>query len=210
MTYFQDNRVLSGDISGSIKLWDMKSNESIAQTDKILTSPIHMIKICNKYPNNMICSRNDGSIQVYDIHNSCSMLRNMQIYTPNTNTNTNGIVGLSLSPRNSKLLTTISGDGTISLIDTSAGGNTINPQQYRPSAIINPNTSGASGTSQSKPTSISCHENGFHFAVVTTDGNMVIYDWRHATEPVCRYTVSPGVAIHNIEFQVSVCIYVCA
>lgn len=200
VTYFQDSKIICGDNSGVIKVWDMKTTEAIAQTDSSLFSPVQKIKICNKIPNHMICHRKDGTIQVYDLHDSCKMLRNMLISTANSNTDaysSSGIVDFSLSPRNNKLLTTISSDGFISLVDTSMGGNGIKPQIYRPSALIPPNSLNG------QPSCVACHENGFHFAVGTTVGVLYIFDWRNASDPVCQYSVSPGSALRNIEFQVS-------
>ena len=214
VVYYQDSHIVAGDVSGSIKMWDIKSNSLLHEAAPppldTVVSAVRCVQIGSKSSNNLVSGRSDGTIQVYDL-SSFALLRHLRVHGKKP------VTSLSLSPRNSKLLTSVGSDTRVCLVDISSGsgssGDVNTP--YTPSATIQlPDKKGI-------PTCVSCHENGFHVAIGSTSGVVLMYDWRHSAIPVCEVTINgsgsnntPGSGrsnagtrragtINGISFQVS-------
>ena len=196
--YFQDIYVVGGDNAGDLRFWDLKTETNVFSSLILyptLNSPIECIAVQAIKPNYVFCGRRDGTIQIFDtLH--FKLIRNLNIFS------SSGITDLSLSPRNPKLLTAVSGmERKVSLIDVQGGSSASSSEGVSPglhpavSSIILP-------VGEGSPNCVCCHENGFHIAVGSSNGIVLVYDWRDSKAPVCRYAVGNGTGggIRSLSF----------
>lgn len=196
LLYYQDSHIFAGDAGGAVKCWDLKTRECSREgAPNNSSADCLALTSGSRTPANLVCGRSNGSLQVYDL-NSFSTVRNMHIHA------LDGVTDIAGSPRNSKLLTAVcKGEGKVSLIDLSAGSTGLSggsgsasENLYQPSASIS--------LFHTRPTCVSCHENGFHIVLGCTGGQIMVYDWRNARAPVCEYQLPSAGAINDISFQV--------
>ena len=205
IAFFLDSFIIGGDDTGDLRIWNLKAKtdagvcvfSSLSRYPE-LDSPVSCVAVQSMRPNHVYCGRSDGTVQVFD-QALLTLVRSMTIYPAS------GVTDLSLSPRNPKLLTAISAqERRISLIDVQAAtpapaaGTSHAPTAVHPavSSVLLPPGGG-------EPTCVCCHENGFHIAVGTSAGRVLLYDWRDSKAPVCDHQVGTGTPVYGMAFAMT-------
>jgi len=182
LQFFPEGEIVSGDITGSIRIWDVKNETSSEEMNYIGTNslkvPLRCLELSPIVANKLAAGYEDGSIVVWDA-TTFKNIRHQIVHK--------GIVmDLSYSPKNPRLVATAGFDGRLSLVDTAA--KTIND----PSAFIDIGD---------RLTSVSFNEDAIHCAIGTNSGNILIYDWRNVRKPVCKVEAHNPYPVRAIQFQ---------
>jgi WD40 repeat protein len=182
--------VFAADGSGNTCLWSIKSptpnNPLQTYTDSI--SEASFTLTCMKLSLNgqyIASGFENGSVKLWETSSMSG-----EVYRTMTG-HSNRVSALSWSPKNTRLLATVSTDEKLKLIDINA----------------NPGAAGkgicAEVNVEQRCASVSFHENGVHTAVGTMDGGIILYDWRNTRKPVFVMNCHNPFPVNALCFQVS-------
>lgn len=186
VSFFPDGKLASGDTGGSTLLWDLKSDEPYGSLSSYsnmeLSDIVHRHVTCVRANPTGIptvaSGYSDGIICVYDTSN-LSLIRRQPIHKQS-------LTSLAFSPKNTRLIASCSYDGLLCLTDTSS----------KPTEVL-------TGINTGHPlTTVSFHSDSLHTAVGTSDGKILVYDWRKLREPVTVYEAHSPNPVKAIAFQV--------
>lgn len=174
--------VAAGDAAGYIRIWSTKST-TLCSEDMVHSEGVAVNNLVQPYvgSSKLAAGYFDGSLVIWD-QNTCQKLRSQVVHR-------NSTTGICYSPRNPRLIATVSLDGSMTLIDTS----TRSTPGALPSALINVGD---------KLHSISFHDDSIHTAVGTSNGDILIYDWRSVRKPVFYLKEAHQNPIYAMKFQV--------
>lgn len=169
----------SGDDDGCIKLWSSKTYEAINIVDEeeAAERPNSLTKLSISHVAPTVAGvYDDGTVSVWDIGNGVNRIYNLTNHTGK-------VTDVSSSTKNARLLATVSLDEQVHLVDsgTTRLCSRINVEQPL--------------------TSISFHEDGMHCAVGTSDGTILVYDWRYTSAPVSITSAHEPFPVHALSFQ---------
>lgn len=176
--FLRDGRVISGDESGAIRIWDIRQNISSPELADDDATPINALKISYSDQHKVATGCESGALKLWDIE-SLKNIRSQSIHQK-------GLSTLSFSPKNDRLIATGGKDKKVYLIDTEA------PHNSSVTACI---------SLSETVTSISFHESSIQTAVSTVGGTILVYDWRSIRRPLCQISGSSQ-PINEITFQV--------
>lgn len=182
LAFFLDGDIVSGDLRGFLRVWDLKSNSSSEMRDGAVdstSSSICCLKVCPQGPPKVSAGYSDGSIGVWDPVTQ-RLLRRQAVCT-------RSVAALCYSPKNVRLVAIAGADGRMALVDTGSKSSS------EPSASLDVGA---------PLTSIGFHENAIHCAVGTADGEIFMYDWRNIRRPVCKIVAYDNLPVRALHFQV--------
>ena len=123
LTYLPDSKLASGDTTGTLYIWDLKSNISIGRIipKDMETVPIPSITCLKSSTSKIASSLSNGHLNIYDM-NTLTLIRQQSIHTQS-------VRSIAFSPKNSRLIASCGSDGRLSLTD-------INSKSSEPTATI--------------------------------------------------------------------------
>lgn len=177
--FMAEGQLLSGDSNGVLKIWDISKNNSCSDMIRSGKSA-SMTQLEVSAAGHVACAYADGGFAMWDT-GSLSLVSHFQGLHPSA------IASLAVSPKNSKLIATAGADGRMNLIDTSA------PHNSKASASVDVGE---------ELTAVSFQDNAIHSAIGTAGGNILVYDWRKLSGPVCRVPGHNPAPVMSLAFQV--------
>ena len=182
--FHSEGLLFSGDDIGALKIWNRKENTSTIDLIPIDNrSAMTCLELCQNQSQKVACGYYDGSLCIWDSLTQ-ELIRKQNIH--------NGILtAISVSPKNLRLVATGGHDGRVTLVDTAS------PRSEDPRANIDIGE---------RISSLSFNEDSVHLSVGTTDGFVLLYDWRHFRKPVSKVPAHQPFQVQCLLFQVRVVI----
>jgi WD40 repeat protein len=185
----EETMTVSGDSNGVLKLWNVDSNSF--SDDLIIrtgtdSSSLNCMQFIYSNPHQLVCGYGDGSLALWNLETS-SVMRHIQ------NIHRGPITGISMSPKNDRLVATSGKDGFVHLNDLLA----------KPASDGSHPAAAASLSIGEHVSAISFHDSAFYMAVGTLSGYIQLYDWRSPRKPVCQVPAHNPHTVKQLVFQVN-------
>lgn len=175
-----DGQVVSGDMMGVLRVWDINNSSSVELKRPGSAAPARCLEL--SVLGHAACGYGDGGLALWD-------LASTRILSQSATLHSSPVVSLAISPKNPRLVITAGEDGKVNLFDTMSARN---------------GAASASINAGEQLTSISFQENAIHSAVGTAGGNILIYDWRQLSQPLCKIPAHNPHPVLSLAFQVNV------
>ena len=178
VSLFADGSISVGDRTGTIRIWDIKADQSSFQEiNAIASGSVTCMHLSYAGPCRIAAGYNDGSLCLWDPV-TLTQLRRQQVHQLR-------ISALAFSPKNPRLVATSGIDGRLVLVDMGAKTTELSAAVEIGDAL----------------TAVSFHEDAIHCAVGTVKGNVLIYDWRNVRKPIVTIDASTS-PVRDVTFQV--------
>eukprot|EP00981_Chlorochromonas_danica_P002132 scaffold424_cov165-Ochromonas_danica.AAC.32 len=189
--FLPSGEVYAADASGKVKLWSAKSStaavhELVDDSSQESRSTIQLSCMAMSSISPVLTTGySDGSLKVWDAltgSHADTLLRNQRCHRDR-------VTAIACSPKNSRLIASVSLDGKLSLIDTGSKTMTDVCAGCQTEEVL---------------TALSFHEDGIHSVVGTTEGRIILYDWRNLAHPIVTIPAHSPRAVNALAYQVKV------
>ena len=178
VSFFADGSISAGDRAGTIRIWDIKADQSSFQEiNAVASGSVTCMHLSYTGPCRIAAGYNDGSLCLWDPV-TLTQLRRQQVHQLRMS-------ALAFSPKNPRLVATAGIDGRLVLVDMGAKTTELSAAVEIGDAL----------------TAVSFHEDAIHCAVGTVKGNVLIYDWRNVRKPIVTIETSTS-PVRDVTFQV--------
>lgn len=184
----EEAMIVSGDIDGVLKLWNVDSNSSsddLTLKTGLESSSLNCMQFVYSNPHQLVCGYGDGSLALWNLESATVMRHIERIHR-------GPITGISMSPKNDRLVATSGKDGFVHLNDLLS----------RPGSSESHPAAAATLSVGEHVSAISFHDSAFHIAVGTLSGYIYLYDWRSPRNPICQVPAHNPHTVNQLIFQV--------
>ena len=163
-----EGNIIAGDAAGALRIWDIRSGESSAEmllvpsdsSFSLGAGGVQCAQVSQLGTQRVAAGYENGYLALWDFAKG-TCIRQQQVHAQ-------GTMGVSYSPKNSRLVASCGLDGQVCLVDTGS-------KTGEPSAVI----------SVGEPLRcLAFHEGAIHCAVGSESGNLLVYDWRNVRQPI--------------------------
>lgn len=186
--FLPTGEIVSGDVSGAVRIWDSKAYLSSPELIGSPDSPesVTSLSISPASAAHLASGYSSGYFGIWDTA-TYRLIRRVSAHTGSLNS-------LTYSPVNPKLVATAGSDGRVALFDTGSRGSN------DPSAVIQL-------ADRVNITSVAFHEDAIHTAIGLSNGRVLVYDWRKTVRPVLNQPAHDPYPVLALAFQVHMHFY---